>query len=367
MRPFAGRPGAAAVRELVGAVLDPEIARPLGELGMVRDVAVDRKGDVVVTIALTTATCPMADQLRADVLAALQRGGVRDHCEIRFATLSDRERLALATTLSQGRRPGPPAQRIYAVASGKGGVGKSTVTANLAVALAAHGLAVGLIDADVWGYSIPHLFGVQRNPVALAGLMLPVPAHGVRLMSVGFLVDPDSPVIWRGPMLHKALEQFLGDVHWGALDVLLLDLPPGTGDTTLSILELLPDAALVAVTTPQPAAEHVALRVARMARDMRMPIAGVVENMSAAACAACGTQAQLFGAGGGQRLATAIDAPLLGQVPFDLPAREAGDAGVPVVVHAPTAASSIEFRRVAGALPTVRRSLVGIPLPLSVA
>ena len=253
------------------------------------------------------------------------------------------------------------APRIYAVASGKGGVGKSSVTANLAVALADQGLAVGLLDADVWGYSVPHLFGTRRAPVALSGIMFPVEAHGVRLMSTGFLVREDEPVVWRGPMLHKALEQFLADVHWGDLDVLLLDLPPGTGDITLSLLELVPTAALLAVTTPQPAARTVASRVGRMAKDARMPIAGVVENMSSLVCEACGHGTALFGSGGGQQLADEIGVPLLAQVPLDVALRIAGDDGVPVVRRDPTAPSAQVLRQLAADLPIVRRSLVGVP------
>jgi ATP-binding protein involved in chromosome partitioning len=245
---------------------------------------------------------------------------------------------------------------VYAVASGKGGVGKSTVTANLAVALAQQGGRVGVLDADVWGYSVPQLFGLRDRPVALKGLMLPPRGHGVALMSVGFLVEDDSPVMWRGPMLHKAIEQFLGDVHWGELDVLLIDLPPGTGDVTLALLDLLPDAQLIVVTTPQVAAEAVAARVGRMARDARMPVAGVVENMSGG----------LFGAGGGTRLAATIDAPLLGQVPLDPRLRTAGDQGVPVVLAEPGAPSSVELLRIAADLPVVRRSLVERRLPLFV-
>jgi ATP-binding protein involved in chromosome partitioning len=203
---------------------------------------------------------------------------------------------------------------------------------------------------------VPQLFGVRERPVALKGLMLPPQAYGVSLMSVGFLVEEDEPVVWRGPMLHKAIEQFLGDVHWGSLDVLMVDLPPGTGDVTLTLLELLPDAQLIAVTTPQVAAEAVATRVGRMARDARMPVAGVVENMSGG----------LFGEGGGARLAATIGAPLLGQVPLDLPLRTAGDVGVPAMVSAPEAESVVELRRIAAELPVVRRGLVGRALPLSV-
>jgi ATP-binding protein involved in chromosome partitioning len=261
--------------------------------------------------------------------------------------------------------PNGLAKAVYAVASGKGGVGKSTVTANLAVALARAGKRVGVLDADVWGYSIPGLFGVCENPRVVDGRMVPLRAHGVALMSVGFLVPDGAPVMWRGPMLHKALEQFLLDVAWGELDVLLLDLPPGTGDIQLSLLELLPDAALLAVTTPQAAAQHVAQRVVTMARDAGLPIAGVVENMSAAVCGSCGEHTDLFGSGGGARLAEAAAAPLLGQVPLDRAARLAGDRGIPVVASDPDAASARVLADVATRLPVVRRSLVGRSLPLT--
>lgn len=361
-----------AVRARLGAVEDPELHLPLEQAGMLGDVDVDRFGNVHVTIRLTTSTCPLKETITSDVNAAA--GGVTgvSGVEIDFAVMTENERMRLASQLRGSRPEGGHAfgldssTQVYAVASGKGGVGKSSLTANLAVALAQQGKRVGILDADVWGYSIPHLFGVRRAPVALKGLMLPIEAHGVALMSVGFFVQGDEPVVWRGPMLHKAIEQFLGDVHWGDLDVLMIDLPPGTGDVTLSLLELVPDAALVAVTTPQIAAQTVAERVGRMARDARMPVAGVVENMSSLVCASCQESTPLFGSGGGARLAETIAAPLLGQVPLDITLREAGDAGTPAMIVAPTAASVIEIRRIAEALPVIRRSLVGRSLPLSV-
>lgn len=361
-----------AVRARLGAVEDPELHLPLEQAGMLGDVDVDRFGKVHVTIRLTTSTCPLKETITTDVSAAA--GGVTgvSGVEIDFAVMTENERMRLASQLRGSRPEGGHAfgldssTQVYAVASGKGGVGKSSLTANLAVALAQQGKRVGILDADVWGYSIPHLFGVRRAPVALKGLMLPIEAHGVALMSVGFFVQGDEPVVWRGPMLHKAIEQFLGDVHWGDLDVLMIDLPPGTGDVTLSLLELVPDAALVAVTTPQIAAQTVAERVGRMARDARMPVAGVVENMSSLVCASCQESTPLFGSGGGARLAETIAAPLLGQVPLDITLREAGDAGTPAMIVAPTAASVIEIRRIAEALPVIRRSLVGRSLPLSV-
>jgi ATP-binding protein involved in chromosome partitioning len=362
----------AAVLEALGGVEDPELHLPLTEAGMVGDVDVDRSGTVRVAVRLTTPSCPLKETLVRDVTAAVEAvPGVR-RVEVSLTTMSEGERMQLAATLRGGRSEGShpfgdgSTTKVYAVASGKGGVGKSTLTANLAVALAQQGQRVGVLDADVWGYSVPQLFGVRRAPVALKGVMLPVEAHGVSLMSVGFFVKDEEPVVWRGPMLHKALEQFLGDVHWGELDVLLLDLPPGTGDVTISLLELLPDAQLLAVTTPQPAARTVAARVGRMARNARMPVAGVIENMSALACSSCGETTALFGSGGGAQLAEEIAAPLLGQVPLDLPLRSSGDEGIPAMVAAPAAASSVEIRRIAAGLPVVRRSLVGRSLPLSV-
>lgn len=364
-------PAVDAVRLALDAVHDPEIHRPLAELGMLGDITVSR-GVVRVEVALTTPSCPLVDRLRADVVAAVVALPGVAQVAVAFTAMSERARMELAQQLRASRSMADPvtgahrlATRIYAVASGKGGVGKSSVTANLAASLAAAGQRVGVLDADVWGYSIPQLFGVRRSPVALKGLMLPVEAYGVRLMSTGFFVNDEEPVVWRGPMLHKALEQFIADVFWGELDVLLLDLPPGTGDITLSLLELLPEAALLAVTTPQPAAQTVAARVGRMALDMRMPIAGVVENMSTLVCAACGEQTPLFGAGGGARLADQLGTPLLGQIPLDSALRAAGDAGEPVVLRTPGSPAAIELARLAGVLPARRRSIAGVSLSLT--
>lgn len=356
-----------ALRRAVEAVEDPEIHRPLGELGMVRQVGARRDGVAHIEVALTTPSCPMRDRLRAEIAAAAATVDGVVGVEVTFSVLTERERLALAGRLRgrDGNRLDGRTQ-VFAIASGKGGVGKSTVAANVAVALAAAGKRVALLDADVWGYSIPQLFGVHRNPVALNGLMLPVEAHGVRLMSVGFFVDEGEPVVWRGPMLHKALEQFLFDVHWGDIDVLLIDLPPGTGDVTLSLLQLVPQAALLAVTTPQPAAQTVASRVGRMAADMRMPVAGVVENMSALVCGCCGERTALFGSGGGARLAAELGTELLGRVPLDGDLRAAGDEGIPVVIQQPLAPSAVVFADIATRLLAVRRPLAGIPLPLTV-
>ncbi len=360
------------VHAALATVEDPELRMPLAEAGMLGEVELGRSGRVRVTVRLTTPTCPMKERLVAEVTEAVARVAGVTRVEVTLGAMSESERLQLAGRLRGSRPEGThpfgdgSTTQVYAVASGKGGVGKSTLTANLAVALAQQGQRVGVLDADVWGYSIPQLFGVRRSPVALKGVMLPVEAHGVALMSVGFFVEEEQPVVWRGPMLHKAIEQFLTDVHWGELDTLLLDLPPGTGDVTMTLLELLPDAQLVAVTTPQLAAQTVAARVGRMAREARMPVAGVVENMSTLVCPACSEQTPLFGEGGGLRLAESIGAPLLGQVALDLPLRTCGDAGVPAIVAAPAAPSVAEIRRIAAGLPVVRRSLVGRPLPLSV-
>jgi ATP-binding protein involved in chromosome partitioning len=348
-----------AVRKAVGCLAHPRLDRPLAELGLVEGVEVHAGGDVTISVRTLTPAGSSADPLLTLVEQAASRvDGIR-RVEVREQMLEASGRAALAGRLrARNRRPGGLGSptKVYAIASGKGGVGKSSLTANIAVALVRSGQRVGVLDADVWGYSIPQLFGIREQPLAVKGVMLPVEAHGVRLMSIGFFADDEQPVVWRGPMLQKALEQFLDDVCWGDLDVLLVDLPPGTGDVPLTVLELLPDAAMLVVTTPQRAAEQVASRVGRMALDARMPVAGVVENMSGAG----------FGAGGGDRLAQTLGAPLLGRVPMDERMCRAGDLGVPLLVGAPDAPSTRAVGAVAAALPAVRRTLVGRPLPLFV-
>ena len=351
----------AAVRGAVDAVQDPELHRSLGELNMVRAVTTGRSGRVEVELALTTAGCPMTGLLARDVTSAASAVTQTDDVHVSFTVMTESERRALANRFLASRTAigASAASVVFAVASGKGGVGKSSVAANLAVALAHQGKSVGLLDADVWGYSVPQLFGVRRSPIAMYETMLPVQAHGVLLMSLGFLVEDEEPIVWRGPMLHKALTQFVHDVHWGPLDVLLLDLPPGTGDVTLSVLELLPEASLLAVTTPQQAARTVASRVGAMARDVGMPVAGVVENMSELICPHCEGRSALFGAGGGERLAGELGVPLLGRIPLDAAPRAAGDSGVPVVTGAPESPSAQALIAVAAALRPARRPLVG--------
>jgi ATP-binding protein involved in chromosome partitioning len=355
MKLFTGAATAATPdeRAAVDDYLEPLTGRRLGDLGLVDSVEV-RGGRLRVRISGITSDQDYLDQLAEGLRAGLSHGA-----EVSAAVVDEDRRGAISQMLRRDHvRPGAlgTSTRVYAIASGKGGVGKSTVTANLAAALARSGQRVGVLDADVWGYSQPTLFGVRARPVAVQGIMLPVLVHGVRLMSVGFFVGDGEPVVWRGPMLHKALEQFLEDVYWGELDVLLVDLPPGTGDVALSVLELLPDAAMVVVTTPQLAAETVAARVARMARDSRMPIAGVIENMSGGA----------FGAGGGTALAQDVSAPLLGTVPLHAAVCEAGDSGVPLVLAAPEHPAAQVLAGIADALPVMHRSLVGRSLPLFV-
>lgn len=350
------RNGSAPVPDVaaaVAAVLEPLSGRPLGELGLAAAVH-GRLARSRVRVAGLTDDPAYRQELGDAVRAA---AGAEVSVTVDVADQERRQAVARVLRADPTRLSAlASGTRIYAVASGKGGVGKSTVTANLAAALAVSGHRVGVLDADVWGYSQPTLFGVREAPVAVPGLMFPVRAHGVRLMSIGFLVEDSEPVVWRGPMLHKALTQFVEDVYWGELDVLLIDLPPGTGDVTLSVLQLLPDAAMLVVSTPQHAAQSVASRVGRMALDARMPVAGVVENMSGAA----------FGSGGGETLAAGLGAPLLGTLPLDAAVCEAGDAGTPLVLAAPTHPIARRFGDLAAGLPVVRRSLVGRSLPLFV-
>jgi ATP-binding protein involved in chromosome partitioning len=319
-------PSREAVLEALGRVIDPELRRPVTELDMVRSVEVDG-GHVVVTIALTVAGCPLRssfeDQVRREV-ASLD--GVED-VHLGFDVMSADERQALTQKLRgsvSGRSKGlslDASTRVLAVCSGKGGVGKSTVTAALAVALSEQGQRVGILDADIYGHSIPHLLGIDQKPIAVDRMIVPPVKNDLKLMSIGFFLDDNQPVMWRGPMLHKALEQFLSDVHWGELDVLVVDMPPGTGDVAISLGQLLPRAEVLVVTTPQLAAQEVAARSALMAQKTSMRLVGVVENMSG----------DVFGSGGGERLADELGVPLLGSIPLDPRLREAGDAGEPLV------------------------------------
>jgi ATP-binding protein involved in chromosome partitioning len=308
----------------LGQVIDPELRKPVTELNMVRDVVVDGP-DVTVTIALTVAGCPLRSSFENQVAEHVgSLPGVRS-VSLQFDVMSPDERAALTTQLRGGVETRgiqlSPKTRVLAVASGKGGVGKSTLTVNLASALAASGHEVGVLDADIYGHSIPHMLGIDQKPVVVDKMIVPPVAHDLRLMSIGFFLDDNQPVMWRGPMLHRALEQFLQDVHWGELDVLVIDMPPGTGDVSISLGQLLPRAEAIVVTTPQPLAQEVASRAATMAQKTGMRVVGVVENMTS----------EVFGAGGGERLATELGVPLLGSVPLDARLREAADRGEPLV------------------------------------
>jgi ATP-binding protein involved in chromosome partitioning len=319
-------------------VIDPELRRSIVELEMVRSIdAAD--GLVRVTVSLTTPGCPIRSHFETAVRQAVGALEGVERVEVGFDVLSDQEKAGLQQKLGRpgGLPEGALAQvsNVVCIGSGKGGVGKSTITANLAAALAADGKKVGVLDADVWGYSIPRMFGVSgRPPVSPQRKILPLEAHGVKVMSIGFFVEEDSAVVWRGPMLHKALTQFLEDVEWGELDFLLVDLPPGTGDVSMTLAQLLPQAKFLIVTTPQPVAQKVARRAAEMAHKVDLEIGGVIENM-AAFVAPDGERYALFGEGGGQALADELDVPMLGKVPLTMPLREQSDAGEPLVFTDP--------------------------------
>src|SRR3954454_11722853 len=348
-----------AIVEALSRVVDPELRRPVTELDMVRDVAVDG-GEVTVTIALTIAGCPLRNSFQDQV--AREVGSVPGVASVRldFDVMSPDERAALTTKLRGGAPEGErsiqldPTTRVIAVASGKGGVGKSSLTVNIAAALVALGREVGVLDADVYGHSIPHMLGIRRRPVLVDRLMIPPVAHDLKLMSIGFFLDDNQPVMWRGPMLHRALEQFLQDVHWGALDVLLVDMPPGTGDVSISLAQLLPRAEAIVVTTPQPLAQEVAVRAAAMAQKTGMRLLGVVENMSS----------DVFGRGGGARLAAELGVPLLGEVPLDAAIREAADAGEPLVTRRPRSAPALAIAEIAAVVDASRTGGFTRSLPL---
>ncbi|GAA2719447.1 iron-sulfur cluster carrier protein [Cellulomonas aerilata] len=371
----------AAVRAALAAVQDPEIHRPITELGMVRsvDVGPDGSGGTLATVGLdlTTPGCPLKDTLTRDITAAAS--GVPGITAVRVAmgVMSAEQRTELRSML-RGGSPEPvipfaqptSLTTVLAIASGKGGVGKSSVTANLAAAMAADGLRVGVLDADVYGFSIPRMLGVSRPPTRVDDMLLPPIAHGVKVVSIGMFVPAGQPVVWRGPMLHRALQQFLADVFWGDLDVLLLDLPPGTGDIAISVAQLLPSSEIVVVTTPQVAAAEVAERAGAVAQQTRQRVVGVVENMSWLE-QPDGSRLEVFGAGGGATVAanlsrtTGTQVPLLGQVPLDVSLREAGDSGLPVVLAAPESPAAVVLRDVARRLASRGRGLAGRPLGLA--
>ena len=340
-------------------VIDPELKRPVTELDMVRDVEIEG-GDVRVTIALTIAGCPLRDSFETQVAGVLRDVPGVERVALGFDVMTAEERQALTTKLRGGlqeRTKGislDASTRVLAVCSGKGGVGKSTLTANLAVAFAQSGKQVGVLDADVYGHSIPHVLGIHQKPVLVDKMIIPPVKHDLKLMSIGFFLDDNQPVMWRGPMLHRALEQFLTDVHWGELDVLVVDMPPGTGDVAISLGQLLPRAETIVVTTPQPAAQEVASRAGVMAQKTGMRLVGVVENMTG----------DVFGTGGGDRLAAELGIPLLGRVSLDPLLRECGDAGEPLMTAAPESTSAQELRQIADKISSFDRGTIVKPLTL---
>ncbi|WP_449385664.1 Mrp/NBP35 family ATP-binding protein [Cellulomonas soli] len=375
-------PLVAVVRGALATVMDPEIRRPVTELGMVRSVevrpgAAGADAHVVVGLDLTTPGCPLKDTLTRDITAAVQPLEGVASVEVAMGVMSAEQRQALRVMLrgTDAEPVVPFAQpgsltKVFAIASGKGGVGKSSVTANLAVAMAADGLRVGVVDADIYGFSIPRMLGVDRPPTKVDDMLLPPIAHGVKVVSIGMFVPAGQPVVWRGPMLHRALQQFLADVFWGDLDVLLLDLPPGTGDIAISVAQLLPGSQIVVVTTPQVAAAEVAERAGSVAVQTRQHVVGVVENM-AWLDQPDGSRLELFGSGGGERVAqnlsrlTGTSVPVLGQVPLDVRVREAGDGGTPVVLSDPDSSGAQALRAVAQQLASQQRGLAGRSLGLS--
>ncbi|MDT4923542.1 MAG: ATP-binding protein involved in chromosome partitioning [Pseudonocardiales bacterium] len=365
------------IRAALATVNDPEIRKPITELGMVQAVTVTPGGAVTVDVLLTVPGCPMKAELTRGVTEAVSRVEGVSAVEVKLGVMTDAQRGDLRTML-RGDGPAneiPFAQpgsrtRVYAVASGKGGVGKSSVTVNVAAALAAKGLAVGVLDADIYGFSVPRMLGVTGKPTQVDQMIMPPVAHDVKVISIGMFTPGNTAVVWRGPMLHRALQQFLADVFWGDLDVLLMDLPPGTGDIAISVAQLVPSAELLVVTTPQLAAREVAERAGSIALQTHQQIVGVVENMSWLDMPD-GSRMELFGSGGGQAVADSLAAstgtrvPLLGQIPIDQTVREGGDSGTPVVITAPDSSAAVALRGVADALAARQQSLVGRSLGLS--
>ena len=352
-------PSREAIFQALAGVIDPELRRPVTELDMVRSVEIDG-GHVAVMIALTVAGCPLRSSFQDQVQQLVGAVPGVDSVSLAFDVMSPDEKQALTTKLRGGveeRTKGirvSKSTRVIAVASGKGGVGKSSLTANLAVAFSRLGKRAGILDADVYGHSIPHILGIHQKPVLVDKMIVPPVKGELKLMSIGFFLENNEPVMWRGPMLHRALEQFLTDVHWGELDVLVVDMPPGTGDVSISLAQLLPRAEVLVVTTPQRVAQEVASRAAAMAQKTNMKLIGVVENMSG----------DVFGSGGGDRLAEELDVPLLGRVPLDPLLRECGDAGEPIVSAEPDSETAREIVRIAEAIDALRGGGIVKSLPL---
>lgn len=376
---MSNQPSPDAIREALATVQDPEINRPITEIGMLKSVDIRKGGVVEVGVYLTVEGCPMRGTITDRVIDAVMRVPDVTKVNVHLDVMDDAQRAELKKLLrghDQREIPFTKAgstTKIFAIASGKGGVGKSSVTANLSVALAQRGLAVGLLDADVYGHSIPRILGCTNPPTMVEGMLMPPQAYGVRLISM-LPFKPggvETPVAFRGPMLHRALEQFLSDVWWGDLDVLLLDLPPGTGDIAISTAQLLPHAEIVVVTTPQLGASDVAVRAGTLAEQTHQKVLGVVENMSSFPCPHCGEPLDLFGVGGGDMVAEQLskvlgtEIPVLGRIPFDPRLREGGDNGQPLVVSQPDAPASQALVQIADVLGARPRGLAGMQLGIS--
>jgi len=351
--------------EIVGRVVEPELRRDLHTMGMLREVSLT-SGTVHVVVALPSEDWPATETLTNLIEASIATQEGVKAVSVEFTVMGEAEQAAVreqligdpsssaGTQQTHGHAEGraiPFAEagnstRVLLIASGKGGVGKSSVTANLAIALAQRGLRTAIVDADVWGFSIPRMLGVERPPTVIDQMVVPVEANGVRCISMGFFAREDQPVIWRGPMLHKALEQFLTDVHWDDPDYLLVDLPPGTGDISLSLSQFLPKSELLVVTTPQPAAQKVAQRAAFMAEKVNLTVRAVIENMSWFR-GDDGKRYEIFGSGGGEALAEELGVPLLGQIPLVPELREGGDVGRPIIVADPTSETATIFGEMA--------------------
>ncbi len=370
-------PTEAAIRTALSRVNDPEIHKPITELGMVKGIDIGDAGRVEVGIYLTVAGCPMRNEITTRVSTAVADVAGVGSVHVTLDVMDDEQRTALRKSLRGDAadpiipfaQPGS-LTRVYAVASGKGGVGKSSVTVNLAAAMAAKGLSVGVLDADIYGHSIPRMMGTDATPTQVEKMIMPPQSHGVKLISIAQFTPGNAPVVWRGPMLHRALQQFLADVFWGDLDVLLLDLPPGTGDIAISVAQLVPGAEILVVTTPQQAAAEVAERAGAIALQTRQRLVGVVENMSWLELPD-GSRMDVFGSGGGAAVAASLskavgaDVPLLGQIPLETKVREAGDAGVPIVLSEPDSPAAIALRAVADKLTVRSRGLAGMSLTIN--
>jgi ATP-binding protein involved in chromosome partitioning len=366
-----------AVRQALTKVEDPEIRKPITDLGMVKGVSIGDGGAVEVGVYLTVQGCPMRETITQRVTDAVSAVDGVSSVQVELDVMSDEQRTELRRSLrGDAEEPRIPfaepgsMTRVYCVASGKGGVGKSSVTVNLAASMAARGLSVGVVDADIYGHSVPRMLGAGGKPTQVEKMIMPPQSHGVKVISIGMFTPGNTPVVWRGPMLHRALQQFLADVWWGDLDVLLMDLPPGTGDVAISVAQLVPNAEILVVTTPQLAAAEVAERAGAIATQTHQQVVGVVENMSWLELPD-GERMEIFGSGGGQAVSDALTrtlgarVPLLGQIPLDTRLREAGDAGAPIVLAEPDSPAAQALEKIADGLAVRQRGLSGMSLGLT--